>query len=70
MHKLPLSTFVFLLLLSATGLAQKVDSTLESLQQIPVKYINAIDIKIDIYSNRVLDKTEKTKNHRPLSFLF
>lgn len=55
--------FIIMLLCNSTASAQKIDSTLESLeslQQIPVKYINAIDSKIDIYSNRVMDKTEKT----------
>ena len=47
----------------STAVAQKVDSTLatlENLQQIPLKYINAIHSKIDLYSNRVFNKTEKT----------
>ena len=33
---------------------------LEALQQIPVKYINNIDSKIDKYSSRITSKTEKT----------
>ncbi len=36
------------------------DSTLEALQQIPAKYITAVDQKIDKYSNRITHKTEKT----------
>ncbi len=51
---------IVMLLCFCTVAAQNVDSTLESLQQIPVSYINAIDSKIDKYSNRVIDKTEKT----------
>ena len=60
MHKLPLTTFVFLLLLSATVLAQKVDSAANNLLQISSKYIGEIDSKIEIYSNRITSKTEKT----------
>lgn len=38
----------------------QLDSTIESLQGIPTKYISAIDSKIDKYSNRITSKTEKT----------
>ncbi|MCB0709212.1 MAG: hypothetical protein KDC15_07455 [Chitinophagaceae bacterium] len=34
--------------------------TLETLQKIPVKYINTIENKIDKYSSRITGKTEKT----------
>lgn len=45
----------------STAFAQdKADSTLEALGQIPVKYINTIDKKIDKYSSRVSSKTLKT----------
>lgn len=40
--------------------AQKLDSTIESLQSIPVKYITSIESKIDKYSSRITGKTEKT----------
>jgi hypothetical protein len=39
--------------------AQK-DSTIQSLQELPVKYINQLDNKIDKYSHRISSKTEKT----------
>ncbi len=34
--------------------------TLQNLQQVPVKYLNAVENKIDKYSNRITGKTEKT----------
>ncbi len=34
--------------------------TLENLQKVPVKYLNAVENKIDKYSNRITSKTEKT----------
>jgi hypothetical protein len=39
---------------------QQTDSTIESLQALPLKYINQLDNKIDKYSNRISSKTEKT----------
>ncbi len=60
MPKLPLILFIFLLLSSATALAQKADSTIDNLQQIPVKYIIGIDKKIDKYTTQVTSKTERT----------
>jgi hypothetical protein len=36
------------------------DSTIESLEQLPLQYINQLDNKIDKYSNRISSKTEKT----------
>ncbi len=33
---------------------------LENLQKVPVKYLNAVENKIDKYSNRITGKTEKT----------
>ena len=36
------------------------DSTVQALQQLPVKYITKIDSKIDKYSSRITNKTEKT----------
>ena len=44
----------------APALAQSIDTTLETLQQIPTKYITDIDKKIDRYTNRITGKTEKT----------
>ncbi len=48
-----------LLFVCATGKAQQ-DSTLEALQQIPLKYISSIDSKVDKYSKRITSKTTKT----------
>ncbi len=51
-----------LLLLMACNLpckAQK-DSTIESLQALPLQYITQLDNKIDKYSQRISSKTEKT----------
>jgi hypothetical protein len=36
------------------------DSTIESLQKLPLKYINQLDNKIEKYSNRISSKTENT----------
>ena len=55
---------LILTLLFVTGIAcncyAQVDSTIESLQKIPAKYISKVDSKIDKYSNRITSKTEKT----------
>ena len=55
---------IFIITLLTAGLchAQKVtiDSTLQSLQTIPLQYISTIDNKIDKYSKRISSKTEKT----------
>lgn len=40
--------------------AQKVDSTIESIQQMPTKYIANIDKKATQYASRITAKTEKT----------
>ncbi len=34
--------------------------TIQNLQKVPVKYLNAVENKIDKYSNRITGKTEKT----------
>lgn len=49
----------FILLTSKYCEAQ-LDSTIETLQKIPTKYISKIDDKIDKYSSRITGKTEKT----------
>src|SRR6187402_1052065 len=54
-----LNFFMALLCAPVVCLAQQ-DSTIASLQQIPLKYIHAVDNKIDKYSNRITGKTEKT----------
>lgn len=43
-----------------TNVAAQQDSTVASLQRIPVKYVKEVDKKIDKYSNRINNKTEKT----------
>jgi len=45
---------------SAAFAQYKADSSLEALKQIPSKYLNTIDKKIDKYSSRVSSKTIKT----------
>lgn len=52
--------FLYLLLLNVAAVAQDTDSTIDALQQIPTQYLNAIERKIDRYSNSVTGKTEKT----------
>jgi hypothetical protein len=54
-----LVTLLLILLICSPCMAQT-DSTIESLQQLPLKYINQLDNKIDKYSNRISNKTEKT----------
>ena len=38
----------------------QLDSTIESLKKVPGKYLDAVENKIDKYSNRITGKTEKT----------
>jgi hypothetical protein len=56
--------FIITLLIFSSQLCEaQADSTfqaLESLQKIPVKYLTAVENKIDKYSNRITGKTEKT----------
>ena len=59
MSTLRLAILILLICFSAMCEAQ-LDSTLEALQKIPVKYLSSIDSKIDKYSNRITGKTEKT----------
>ena len=53
--------YIIILLLTAflTSKAQT-DSTLQQLQQVPVKYIKQANKKIDQYNSRITSKTEKT----------
>jgi hypothetical protein len=60
MYKLPIPTFIFILLFSVTALAQNVDSSIDNVLQVPTKYINDIDSKIELYTSRITSKTEKT----------
>jgi len=52
-----------LIILSTQYYVAQTDSifqTLENLQKVPVKYLDAVENKIDKYSNRLTCKTEKT----------
>jgi len=49
-----------LMIFISYGSKAQIDSTLEALQKIPVKYIKEIDNKIDKYTVRITGKTEKT----------
>jgi hypothetical protein len=42
------------------GQTDSIFQTLENLQKVPVKYLNAVENKIDKYSSRITGKTEKT----------
>ena len=53
-------TLISSILLNVYTYSQHIDSTLESLQQIPAKYITGIDKKVDLYTSRITSKTEKT----------
>lgn len=52
--------FILASLFSFSICEAQIDSTLESLQKIPAKYLSKIENKIDRYSNRLTTKTEKT----------
>lgn len=53
--------FLTILIIFTTQFCEaQIDSTIEALQQIPVKYINNVENKIDKYSSRITNKTEKT----------
>lgn len=52
---------ILTLILSASQNCEaQLDSAVESLQKIPLKYLSTIDNKIDKYSNRITGRTEKT----------
>ena len=59
MLKPPLIALFLLFFVCAAARAQQ-DSTLEALQQLPLKYISKIDSKVDKYSKRVTSKTTRT----------
>ena len=59
MPKPQLISFLLLFFICATTSAQE-DSTLESLKQLPLKYISTIDRKVEKYSKRITSKTTKT----------
>ncbi|GAB2839393.1 hypothetical protein [Ferruginibacter profundus] len=53
--------FILILLIGTSYSSEgQTDSVLQSLQQVPLKYIHQVDKKIDKYSNRIANKTEKT----------
>jgi hypothetical protein len=53
--------YLILLLFSITQLCNaQADSVLLTLQQLPLKYISQVDSKIDKYTARITNKTEKT----------
>ncbi|MBK6379301.1 MAG: hypothetical protein IPF72_05955 [Chitinophagaceae bacterium] len=45
---------------SCLAQADSIFLALENIQKVPVKYLNAVENKIDKYSNRITGKTEKT----------
>lgn len=51
---------LFLLIYDSQCCKAQVDSSIEALQKIPVKYLSNIDNKIEKYSIRITSKTEKT----------
>jgi hypothetical protein len=55
-----LVTFLLIILMARSPCVAQKDSTIESLHQLPLKYINQLDNKIDKYSHRISSKTEKT----------
>jgi hypothetical protein len=59
MSLLRLRILSILLIACATSYAQT-DTTLQQLQQVPLKYIKQVDTKIDKYTSRITNKTEKT----------
>ena len=59
MPKPQLIALCLLLCVCATTTAQQ-DSTIKSLQQLPLKYISSIDSKVEKYNKRITSKTTKT----------
>jgi hypothetical protein len=55
-----LVTFLLIILMACNICSAQTDSTIESLQALPLQYINQLDNKIEKYSNRISSKTEKT----------
>jgi len=53
--------FILLLLIMTSHYCEaQTDSVIQTLKELPLKYINQFDSKIDKYSNRITSKTEKT----------
>jgi len=53
-------TLLLLIIISFCYCQAQTDSLLQQLQNIPKKYIGTVEKKVDKYSNRITDKTEKT----------
>jgi hypothetical protein len=51
---------LFLLIFTSHYCKAQEDTTVQSIQHLPLKYIHQIDSKIDKYTNRITNKTEKT----------
>lgn len=56
----PKLSIVILVLFTSLCCEAQFDSTIESLQKIPAKYLSSVENKIDKYTNRITGKTEKT----------
>ena len=52
--------FIILILTLANNSWAQVDSVLQNIQNIPIKFIKQADKKIDRYTNRITNKTERT----------
>lgn len=52
--------YILFFLITSSKCHAQADSVLQSLQQLPEKYINKIDSKIEKYGDRINKKTEKT----------
>ncbi len=58
--RLFITTLIMLAAQCCTAQTDSVLKSLENLQKVPVKYLDAVENKIDKYSNRITGKTEKT----------
>ena len=58
--RLFISTMLIFSSLFCEAQTDSIFQTLENLQKVPVKYLDAVENKIDKYSNRITGKTEKT----------
>lgn len=58
--RLPILLFLFFTSQFSEAQSDSTLQLLQNLQQLPIKYINKIDDKIDKYSRRITGKTEKT----------
>ena len=59
-HRLLITTLIIVSSHYCVAQTDSIFQTLQNLQQVPVKYITAVENKIDKYSNRITNKTEKT----------